>query len=108
MIDYIVLGRNIRAERKKQSMTQEQLAEKAGITENYLGKIERAETTPSLETTVSIAAALGVTVDQLLYGAEQSPEHQLIASMMMLNGLDEVEKRRFMDFLSANVRFFKK
>lgn len=107
MIDYIAMGQNIRGERKKQSLTQEQLAERAGISENYLGKIERAETTPSLETAVSIAAALGVTVDQLLFGAEQSPEHQLIASMMMLNGLDEGEKRRFLDFLGANVRFFK-
>ena len=106
MIDYIAMGQNIRTERKRQSMTQEQLAERAGISENYLGKIERAETTPSLETAVSIAASLGVTVDQMLYGAEQSPEYQLIASMMQVNKLDEDGKRRFVDFLSSTVRFF--
>lgn len=107
MIDYILLGQNIRTERKRQSLTQEQLAEKSGISENYLGKIERAETTPSLETVAGIAAALGVTVDQLIYGVRQSPEHQLIATMIEVNGLDEDDKRRFVDFISTNVRFFK-
>ena len=37
---YIALGLNIAYYRKRQGMTQEQLAEKAGISRSYLGEIE--------------------------------------------------------------------
>ena len=46
MIDIKIIGSNIRKERKNQMLTIEQLAEKAGITDNFLGKIERGESMP--------------------------------------------------------------
>ena len=66
-MDYKTLGLNIRSERKKQNMTIEDLAFKADITPNYLGKIERAQSKLSLEALVKIANALNITADDLLY-----------------------------------------
>ena len=66
-MDYKSLGKNIRNERKKQNLTIEELAFKADITPNYLGKIERAQTKLSLESLVKIANALKVTTDDLLF-----------------------------------------
>ena len=63
MIDIKIIGSNIRKERKNQMLTIEQLAEKAGITDNFLGKIERGESMPSLPTIDSIACALNVSID---------------------------------------------
>jgi transcriptional regulator with XRE-family HTH domain len=45
--------------------TQEELAQKAGISLSYLSMIERAQRTPYVETLVPIAAALGITLSQL-------------------------------------------
>lgn len=65
-MDYIKLGKNIRSERKKQQLTIEELAYKADITPNYLGKIERAQSKPSLESVIKISNALSITSDDIL------------------------------------------
>jgi transcriptional regulator with XRE-family HTH domain len=65
-MDYNKLGMNIRRIRKKNNLTIEQLAEKANISSNYLGKIERAQSILSVEVLVKIANALETTTDELL------------------------------------------
>ena len=65
MLDMKIIGENIRTERKRQLLTIERLAEIVGITENFLGKIERGESMPSFPTMDSIACALGVSIDFL-------------------------------------------
>jgi transcriptional regulator with XRE-family HTH domain len=47
---YIALGLNIAYYRKREGMTQEQLAEKAGVSRSYLGEIEA----PNMITTISL------------------------------------------------------
>jgi len=65
-VDRIALGKRIREARTKLKITQEVLAEKAGIVVTYLGEIERGEKTPSLDVLVSLTDSLGVTCDYLL------------------------------------------
>lgn len=65
-MNYAKLGNNIRKERLKQNLTIEELAYKADITPNYLGKIERAQSKLSLEVLIKIANALGITSDDIL------------------------------------------
>jgi transcriptional regulator with XRE-family HTH domain len=60
------LGNRIKEERHKARLTQEQLAERVGCNESYIGAIERGYKNPSLEMIVNIANALNVTVDYLL------------------------------------------
>ena len=47
-------------------MRQEDLAEKADLSVNYIGMLERGEKIPSLETFITIANSLGVSADMLL------------------------------------------
>ena len=107
MIDIHLIGENIRRERKRQLLTIERLAEKAGITDNFLGKIERGEGMPSLPTLDSIACALGVSIDFLKGGAPSGAEYQFISSLMEVNGLSEENRARFIDFISTNIKYFK-
>lgn len=65
-MDYSLLGQRIRRERKKLSLTQEQLAEMTGVSHAYIGQIERGERNPTLETLVNLANRLGVSIDYLL------------------------------------------
>lgn len=60
------IGRNIRRYRLMKKLRQEDLAEKADLSINYIGAIERGEKIPSLETLLVIINALGVSADMIL------------------------------------------
>ena len=61
------IGKNIRNFRRSKKMRQEDLAEKTGLSTNYIGSLERGEKVPSLETFIEIANVLGVSAVMLLY-----------------------------------------
>ena len=65
-MDLTSIGRNIRKFRTNKKMRQETLAEKTGLSANYIGMIERGEKIPSLITLIHLTNALGVTADMLL------------------------------------------
>lgn len=65
-MDYIDLGRRVRKQRVSLDWTQEQLAEKVGVSTSFVGHVERGSRKASLETLVSIANALDVSLDYLL------------------------------------------
>ena len=60
------IGRSIREYRLSRKLRQEDLAEKTGLSANYIGMVERGEKVPSLETFICIANTLGVSADVLL------------------------------------------
>lgn len=62
--------------RVQSGLTLEDLARDSGLTRSYLSKVERGISTPSIESALSIAKALGVSVDRL-FG--QQPEEDVIA-----------------------------
>lgn len=60
--------------RVQSGMTLEQLAEDSGLTRSYLSKIERGISVPSISSAFKIAAALGLSVEQLFgQSAESEP-----------------------------------
>jgi transcriptional regulator with XRE-family HTH domain len=61
------LGKRIQELRKNQNITQDKLAERCGLTLNYIGKIERGEAHPTLEALISIAAALKSNMSSLFF-----------------------------------------
>ena len=64
-MDYCLIGANIKKFRNRQKVTQEQLAEKVGISTNFLACIETGLKKGSFETYVNIANALHVTLDTI-------------------------------------------
>lgn len=61
-----IVGRNIRRLRKARGMTQERLADEAGMAGRYLAGLERGEENPTLRFLVKIADALSVSPADLL------------------------------------------
>jgi len=59
------LGKKIRRLRRKNKLTQEQLAEKVRVTPKYIQYIESAKRVPSLKLLYRIARVLGVKVKGL-------------------------------------------
>lgn len=60
------IGKNIRKYRLIKKLRQEDLAEKAGLTANYIGMLERGQKIPSLETFIKILNTLGISADMVL------------------------------------------
>ena len=62
----VKFGQRVREERLRQGLSQEDVAEKAGLHRTYIGMIERAEKNITLINIEKIAKALGMSVDKLL------------------------------------------
>ena len=71
-IDIKAVGANIADIRRKNNLTQEQLAELAGLSTNYIARVERGEIQNfSAINMLRIAAALDVSIDELAEGAHK-------------------------------------
>src|SRR6266567_768702 len=60
------MGDALRVARKSKGLTQEDAAERAGISFEFFSRIERGGTLPSVPTLVRLASALDVSADELL------------------------------------------
>ncbi len=61
-------GKEVRRRREALGLTLEQLAERAGLTPNYVGTVETGRRDPSLSTVLSLAKGLKVPAADLLGG----------------------------------------
>lgn len=59
-------GKSVKEERVKMSLSQEELADRAGVHRTYIGMIERAEKNITLENIEKIAKGLNVPISELL------------------------------------------
>jgi len=64
-------GKMARAQRLKRGLSQEGLAEKAGVHRIYIGMLERAEKNITLTNIEKIAKVLGVDIETLLKGCDR-------------------------------------
>ncbi len=63
------LGSSVRAARMEIGVSQERLAERAGISKNYVGNIERGEYDVTVSSLKAIASALNRTAAEILQSA---------------------------------------
>jgi transcriptional regulator with XRE-family HTH domain len=61
-----IMAMNLRRKRHDRHMTQEELAERAGLSARYVGAIERGDVSASVTVLGQIAEALGVEPGDLL------------------------------------------
>ena len=62
----VAFGENLKKVRTKTSISQEKLAELAGLHRTYVSSVERGERNVSLETIEKLASALDVTMAELM------------------------------------------
>lgn len=67
-MDYADLGQRVRKQRQALGWTQQTLAKKIGVSTSFVGHVERGSRKASLETLVSIANAMNLSMDYLLAG----------------------------------------
>ncbi len=59
-------GKNVKIERVKKDLTQEQLAEIMGVSQNYVASIERGKENMSLGKILELSKSLNVDIETLL------------------------------------------
>ena len=99
------MGKNIRAARKSKNLTIETLSELAGISESFLGTVERGESSVSIETLISLCQSLGVTADSLIInsGTEPASSGKKDTLLAMLKNASDPE----LDFLIGYVKLYR-
>ena len=90
------IGANIKAMRRALGLNQEELAEKMGLTQANISRIEASVRGPSAETLIAIAGALGCDVRELM-GVEESAQ----SSQM----LDEDAKTFVLNVMKGDPQF---
>lgn len=70
-MNYYEIGQRIRKYRKAYNLSQEQLAERIGISNTHMSHIETGNTKLSLPVLVKIATVLSVQTDELLFAEPQ-------------------------------------
>jgi transcriptional regulator with XRE-family HTH domain len=74
-----VMAVNLRRLRHAKGMTQEELAERAGLSARYVGGIERADVSASVTVLGRIAEALEVEATELVRAAASKPRKKAAA-----------------------------
>ncbi|MCX8495986.1 MAG: helix-turn-helix transcriptional regulator [Akkermansiaceae bacterium] len=64
------LGQNVRKSRETKQLTQEKLAEFAGLDPTYISGIERGLRNPGIKNVAKIAKALGLSTAELCKGVD--------------------------------------
>ena len=66
-----ILAANLRARRARLGLSQEGLADRAGLHRTYVGSVERCERNVSIDNIERLAIALGVSAAELLLGGRR-------------------------------------
>ncbi len=100
-MDYFKIGQRIRKYRKAHGLSQEQLAERVGISVTHMSHIETGNTKLSLAVLVELAQTLEVQTDDLLreefYGRRGAENEAL----NLLQQCDERQVRILLDILRS-------
>ena len=105
-LNYEQLGKRIKQVRKMKALSQNTLAEKAGLTPNFIAKIEGNNTSISLKTLVSIANALEISIDYLFLNDTTMLEQGKKTSTdlfidNMLQNFSESDKELLIDMINV-------
>ena len=67
------IGKRIKQRREELGLTQEQFAERTGLTTNYISTVERGASFPRCEKLITIINALGVSADAIFCDVVDHP-----------------------------------
>lgn len=98
----MTFGERITYARKQKKITQNDLGKAVGTSGDIIGKYERNEIKPSIDTAAKIADSLGVTIDYLVKEGEyQNIDNETLKRMKELEKLSPEDKSHVFAMLDA-------
>ena len=68
LLDHGEIGRRIRRRRRELALLQRELAARAGVSESFIGQVERGCKHCSAESVARLSRALELSADELMFG----------------------------------------
>lgn len=81
-MDYYEIGQRIRKCRKAHQLSQEELADRVGISTTHMSHIETGNTKLSLPVLVALASALEVNTDNLLFDSAKTTRSAVVDDLL--------------------------
>ncbi|GAK98321.1 hypothetical protein JCM19294_1515 [Nonlabens tegetincola] len=103
----MTFGERILSIRKRLKWSQDELAKKVGTSAPIIGRYERNEIKPAIDTAKAIADALGVTVDFLLGGDDTVMNKELLQKMKDIESFTEPERLKIYDLIDMAISYHK-
>ncbi len=101
-MDYYAIGQRIRKYRRAHGLSQEELGERVGISTTHMSHIETGNTKLSLSVLVSLAHALEVSADDLLFDEPKESRNREISEInQILENCSSKELKLFTDIIRA-------
>jgi transcriptional regulator with XRE-family HTH domain len=94
---YATVGRKIQKFRSLQSMTQQELAERSGLSVPFVSQIETGNRKASLDTYQKLAAGFGIELWELF----REPTEKKIKKSVSLQNLNGKQKKLLVQFLKS-------
>lgn len=105
-VDYKLIGRRIKDNRKKKHMTQEVLAEKIDVTVGYISQIERGISRVNLDTMSLIANVLDCDVADFITGSSTLHSSYLQNEIFtQLQNCNEKQKKMILEFIIILIKY---
>ena len=93
LINYEVIGMRIRQKRLENQLTQEKLAERLGVSGEYMSKIENGRVEVNLKRLAELSLILECPIEYLIAGCVvQAPDYKSNEFIQLLEGLSSKEK----------------
>lgn len=102
--ELILFGERLLQVRKKRKVSQDDLAKKLGVHAPVIGRYERGEVKPSIETAARMADALGVSLDYLTGLSDQELDQDLVKQINELQSLKAEDRQHILQTLGALIR----
>ena len=96
-IDYKQIGERIAKRRKVLNLTQDDIAEATGLSNNYISNIENSHSIPSIETLLKICAVTETTPDYFLLGTYRHIDEDLVSAINQKIKLTNEGKLKLID-----------
>lgn len=90
--------------RKKKKISQEELAKQIGVHAPVIGRYERDEVKPSIETAFKIAKALGVSLDYLTGLSDLELDKNIVDVVTNLQKLNNEDREHIFTTINALIR----
>ena len=98
----VQVGRKVKRLRLEHAMTRKELAEKAAVSERYIGQLENGQANVSLNVLSRIVGKLGVTITNVLPGGDRVCAHEPLNRL--ISSLDEEELQGAYNILAGHFK----
>lgn len=92
-----LIGKRIRKRRKELKLTQDDLADRSGLSQSFLTCVERGEKGLGFDSIIKVSRGLEVSIDYLLTGVMSLNESNYI--LQLFNQLDEAQREQTISVL---------